>query len=176
MPISIHDYDARDFDYAEITDFNSSARPWYYQMCYEFGFFQTPNSKVAMRPYILRYDNWIDYCKRIYKDDSYTGPDIDGTNAYFGGLDMVADNILFTNAVEDPWQYAGMRHLENSAEQSSHNMAAYLIDCEDCGHCIDLKSAADLSTQAVVDVRKHISDAIAAAFGASNTSTQNLVQ
>lgn len=92
-----------------------------------------------MRPYILRYDNWIDYCKRIYNDDTYTGPDIDGTNAYFGGLNMVADNILFTNAVEDPWQYAGMPPNITNQEQINHNMQSILIDCTDCGHCIDLK-------------------------------------
>lgn len=38
MPIDIADYDARGINGPTIYP-NSSARPWYYQMCYEFGFF-----------------------------------------------------------------------------------------------------------------------------------------
>lgn len=55
---------------------------------------------------------WLDYCKRVF-GETYTAPDIAGTNKLFGGLDINATNIFFINASEDPWQWASMRTIHD---------------------------------------------------------------
>ena len=54
----------------------------------------------------------------------------------FGGLNNNGTNIVFNNAIEDPWQYAGMRKVHNPEKQTS--IVANLMECVDCAHCIDL--------------------------------------
>ena len=54
----------------------------------------------------------------------------------FGGLNNNGTNIVFNNAIEDPWQYAGMRKVHNPEKQTS--IVTNLIECVDCAHCIDL--------------------------------------
>ena len=49
----------------------------------------------------------------------------------YGGLDMKAFNIVFSNGNEDPWQWASLRHSKN-------HMKSLYINCNDCGHCVDL--------------------------------------
>ena len=49
---------------------------------------------------------------------------------------MNASNIVFNNAIEDPWQYAGMREIAYPSYQT--DLIANLIDCTDCAHCVDI--------------------------------------
>ena len=58
-------------------------------------------------------------------------PDVTTTNYDFGGLDLEAFNLIFTNGVEDPWRHA-------SLDQSKGQMVSILINCTDCAHCVDL--------------------------------------
>ncbi len=64
----------------------------------------------GMRSQVLRLNYWPDYCERIFGSDlpaNYA----DQTNAHYGGYDIQGTNIVFTNAAEDPWQWAGMRYI-----------------------------------------------------------------
>lgn len=58
------------------------------------------------------------------------------TEAYFGGLNLNVDHLIMTNGGEDPWQRAS---LTNSTKANS-KVITYLIDCDDCAHCVDLKA------------------------------------
>jgi len=42
-------------------------------------------------------------------------------------------NTIFSNAREDPWKHASI------LETGDKEIIVVDIDCEDCGHCIDLK-------------------------------------
>jgi len=88
-----------------------------------------------MRSYFIESPFWLAYCKRIFGDD-LPALNINFTNSYFGGMNITGSNIFFVNAVEDPWQFAGMREIYNPKLQSG--MEARLINCTNCGHCIDL--------------------------------------
>lgn len=55
---------------------------------------------------------------------------------------MAADNIFFINSIEDPWQYAGMRYLEDPTN-TQKNLRAHYIECANCAHCSDLHVKSD---------------------------------
>lgn len=75
----------------------------------------------------------------------------DATNQHYGGLDIQGDNIVFVNAQEDPWQWAGMRYISPKDERSS-SMTAYMVNCADCGHCIDLQAPREDQPRELTDV------------------------
>ena len=77
-------------------------------------------------------------------------------NAKYGGLNIKADNVIFANAVEDPWQYAGMRKVEDPDSQK--NLVAVLIDCNNCGHCADLYTPKDTDAPSLTRARNQIKD------------------
>lgn len=76
--------------------------------------------------------------------------DVDRTNSVFGGLEITGDNIFFANAAEDPWQWAGMRSIHDPEVQST--MEAEIINCGDCGHCMDLHSQVDTNPPQLTQV------------------------
>jgi hypothetical protein len=55
-----------------------------------------------MRSKRLIVENWLEYCKRIF-GSKLPALDIAATNKKYGGLDIKGQNIIFTNAEEDPW-------------------------------------------------------------------------
>lgn len=109
MGASYYQYDAVNLQKTTI-DVDSNLRQWTYQYCTEFGFFQTPNPKYPMRSQRLDEHYWLDYCQRIFGRD-LPPPHVDATNARYGGLNITGENIYFANAIEDPWQWAGMREI-----------------------------------------------------------------
>lgn len=68
------------------------------------------NHETGMRSQVLQIDFWPDYCKRVFGEDLPANY-YEHTNQVYGGLDIKGKNIFFTNAEEDPWQWAGMRHI-----------------------------------------------------------------
>ena len=68
-------------------------------------------------------------------------PAINYAHTYYGNTAMNATNIVFNNAIEDPWQYAGMRSIPYPEYQTE--LFANLIDCTDCAHCVDIGVAKD---------------------------------
>jgi len=79
------------------------------------------------------------------------GPGWEQVNTMYNGTNLMVDNIYFFNAREDPWQYAGMEKLSTS--QQANNMGYSYIDCQDCGHCIDLHAPSPNDPQVLVDGR-----------------------
>ena len=94
-------------------DINKNSRQWMWQVCTEFGWFQVPNPVFPMRSQLLKLDYWLQFCKDIFAD-SVGPPIVDYYNERYGGLDILGSNIVYANAIEDPWQYAGMRHIHNT--------------------------------------------------------------
>ena len=74
-------------------------------------------------------------------------PAVNFTNMIFGGLNITGDHIFFFNAIEDPWQYAGMRHISDPSTHVSQK--AWLINCTDCAHCVDLHAPAASDAQSL---------------------------
>ena len=55
-----------------------------------------------MRSNYIKSEFWPDYCKRIFGSE-LPPLDIEGTNLYYGGMNIQGSNIYFINAGEDPW-------------------------------------------------------------------------
>ena len=94
-------------------DVNSSARPWTYQYCTEFGWFQTPSKEHPMRSEYLALDYWPALCERAFEGLSF-GAESHRPRAWAntvdqGGVSIAEDAIFFANGGEDPWQWATQR-------------------------------------------------------------------
>ena len=125
-----------------------------------------------MRSFMIDTPFWIEQCRDMFGfDESYNGPDVMGTNTYFGGLDITGSNIIFLNAGEDPWQWASMREpLHNPDLQK--DMVAKLIDCENCGHCVDLHAPSPNDSKNLTDARTLIETTIRGWLGIKENVTQ----
>jgi len=99
-----------------------------------------------MRSNFIGPQYWTPFCEAVFGKDYASDPIVDYYNSYYGGLNITGSQIVFANAIEDPWQYAGKRQIFNKTHQTQ--MEAVLINCNDCAHCVDLKtpSAADAPT------------------------------
>lgn len=124
-----------------------------WQVCTEFGWFQIPNSVYPMRSELLGPDYWLQYCKDIFADN-VGPPAVDYYNNLYGGLNITGEKIVFANAIEDPWQYAGMRHIHNQTTQSG--MEAVLINCNNCAHCVDLRTPSGVDAPTLTNARSRI--------------------
>lgn len=102
----------RDFLRNITVDTDKNMRQWTWQVCTEFGWFQTPNSIEPMRSQLLGPDYWLKWCKDIF-NTTIGPPAVDWYNQLYGGLNITGENIVFANAIEDPWKYAGLRSKFN---------------------------------------------------------------
>lgn len=73
----------------------------------------------------------------------------------FGGRDLKVSNVIFSNAREDPWKHASILNTNNT------DITLIDIDCEDCGHCIDLKVETAQDPQILKASRQQILDLLA---------------
>mmetsp|Transcript_48167 Transcript_48167/g.35355 ORF Transcript_48167/g.35355 Transcript_48167/m.35355 type:complete len:90 (-) Transcript_48167:36-305(-) len=89
-------------------------------------------------------------------------------------MEIKGSNIVFANAIEDPWQYAGMRSIYDPETQSE--MTAVLIDCDNCGHCVDLGTPSDSDPEALIAAREIIYDQIIEWLQASEVQEKLFLQ
>lgn len=110
-----------------------------------------------MRSAKIGPDYWLPYCQAVF-GAQLTEPNIDHYIQKYGGLQISGKYIYFVNNIEDPWQYAGMRTITDPSTQK--DMVANLIDCQDCGHCQDLKTPSDADPPALTIARDHLKNQI----------------
>jgi len=87
-----------------------SYRQWTYQYCSSLAYFNSvgPQSNpLRFKDMDLNY--WQTYCEKSFGTKVY--PNTVHTNSLYGGVKIadVASRIIFTNAGDDPWQWAGIR-------------------------------------------------------------------
>ena len=107
-----------------------------------------------MRSSLINESYWVPYCEAVFQK-SIGEPAVNYYVQKFGGLDITGDNIIFANAIEDPWQWAGMRQIQHP-DTTQKNMAAVLINCNNCGHCIDLSTPSGADTPGLTLARQQI--------------------
>jgi len=130
------------------TIIDSPGRPWTYQYCTEFGFYQVPGENHPMRPQkLLGYDYWVDYCHSIFGLDLQ----INRTIAQFSFHHSAGSDTVYTNGVEDPWQWATELKPNSAIGQYS-----LMSDCTDCGHCVELYNPKDSDSDSLKKVRSFI--------------------
>ncbi|CAK79704.1 unnamed protein product (macronuclear) [Paramecium tetraurelia] len=132
-------------------DFSKNSRQWTYQTCIEVGYFQTanPNVEQSTRSQQLKLDFFRNLCEYSYGISIF--PDEERTNAYFGGLDINVDHLIFSNGSDDPWQHASITKWKQGKEYD-----VKYIKCKDCSHCIDLKATKADDPPELTQARKEI--------------------
>jgi pimeloyl-ACP methyl ester carboxylesterase len=127
----------------------SPMRQWTYQYCTEFGFFQTPYSYIQMRSELLTLDYWTELCQSIFGNHIQTRAN--ESNVQYGGANIMSTNTYFINGGEDPWQWAGVIEA-----QPDLNNNADLLQCENCGHCVELYNEKDSDSEELKQTRENI--------------------
>lgn len=127
------DYDRTTIASTKI-DVYSSGRPWTFQYCTEYGWFQTMSEETPMRSPMIDEAYFSQFCSDAFSGlDMSVYPRAFETTVDQGGFDTAGTNIFFGNGGEDPWQWATQR--ENRPEL---NQVSMISDCNDCGHCAEL--------------------------------------
>jgi pimeloyl-ACP methyl ester carboxylesterase len=145
------DYDANLIKSPVIDPF-SAARPWTYQYCTEYGWFQTPSQIHPMRSQMLQLSYWPEMCERAFPGLNMNGlPRALQTTIDQGGFDIQGTNTFFTNGAEDPWQWATQRQNRPVLDQ-----VAETSNCTDCGHCAELYTPQESDPVELKATREHI--------------------
>ena len=140
-------------------DSTNAARPWTYQTCNEFGYYQTCDSShqpfYAWKEY-LNVDFYRDMCKESFNGWS-KDPETEWINEQYGEVHIEGSNILFPSGTIDPWHALG---VTNSTKFNS-NLNEVPVFILGTAHCNDLYAPnADTDpvslTQARVVISEHI--------------------
>lgn len=82
----------------------SSGRPWTFQYCTEYGWFQSMSTEHPMRSPAVDEKYFSDMCADVFDGlDMSNFPKADQTTVDQGGFDTAGTNIFFANGGEDPW-------------------------------------------------------------------------
>jgi pimeloyl-ACP methyl ester carboxylesterase len=138
-------------------DFKSSSRQWLYQTCTAFSWFQTGHNGNELRYAGIDMDYYFSICDRAY--GVKLRPDTNHTNILMGSVDILkyVSNVMFQNGGDDPWQWCGLREDKTIPER---NVQVTLVKCDDCGHCIDLKTPSSSNPKEIVSVQASITAAV----------------
>ncbi|XP_024540517.1 probable serine protease EDA2 [Selaginella moellendorffii] len=127
---SINTYDQKHLKENLAAGDHSSDRLWWYQVCTEVAYFQAAPANNSIRSALVNVKYHLDLCSNVFGNGTF--PEVDNTNLYYGGNKIRGDKILFMNGSQDPWRHA-------SKQTSSRNEPAYVIKCQNCAHCVDMR-------------------------------------
>jgi hypothetical protein len=135
--------------------------------CTEVAYFQVAPKDKPIRSRQITLEWHREMCNSIFgldfgKDLPWP-PTVDETHNMYGGINVGGSNIFFSNGVEDPWQWAGVREWlpeGNQILQPGKHVEAEIIDCVQCGHCQDLHTPSKDDPHALKEVREHEENAI----------------
>jgi len=153
------DFTTTDDTLADVTVGEELAqRQWYYQSCMEFGYFQTAPRVKPLRSSKIDLGFHIELCKRAF-GPSMLGPDVDQTNAYYGGNHTKSSKIYFPNGSVDPW------HVLSVQSPLSCCPTIIPLIINGTSHCADLYEATSADPASLVaaraDIARKISDWLA---------------
>ena len=128
-------------------------RQWYYQTCTEFGYFQTTDS--AHQPFgdLISLASFTEVCRLAFNVTSAQAfQAVRSTNAYYGGREVNATNIVFPNGSIDPWHTLGI------TKDISPTLRAIFI--EGTAHCANMYPARDADLPSLAKAREDITNSI----------------
>ena len=118
--------------------------------CTEVGYWQTARAPgVSIRSQRIDREYYRQLCLDVF--GLVDLPAIEQTNNYYGGAQLATSNTFFTNGVEDPWQWASVRHT------LAPSVPAVVVNCTQCAHCVEQYTPTANDSQVLVEVRQRIS-------------------
>jgi pimeloyl-ACP methyl ester carboxylesterase len=121
---------------------DDGGRPWAYESCTEFGFWQTDGSTL--------YEPSQSLCQAVFPGAPFYNKDTYNQKYYAPYLvnsNSAPSNILFTYGTEDIWTTIGL------PPQSNSNSKITIQLIEGAGHHFDLNAPTAEDSQAIVDAR-----------------------
>eukprot|EP00475_Leptophrys_vorax_P004879 TRINITY_DN1291_c0_g1_i1.p1 TRINITY_DN1291_c0_g1~~TRINITY_DN1291_c0_g1_i1.p1 ORF type:complete len:396 (+),score=104.95 TRINITY_DN1291_c0_g1_i1:111-1298(+) len=155
-----------DYDSTVMADPNvdplAGGRQWWWMKCTEVAYFQVAPKIFSIRSHRITLEWHREMCNSIFgmnfgKDLPWP-PHVDETNVFYGGINVGGSNIFFSNGVEDPWQWAGVRAWVPKGSHILHpaqGVHAEIADCEQCAHCQDLHTPSSTDPESLRKVREH---------------------
>eukprot|EP00743_Colponemidia_sp_Colp-15_P000773 GILK01000854.1.p1 GENE.GILK01000854.1~~GILK01000854.1.p1 ORF type:complete len:527 (+),score=94.26 GILK01000854.1:149-1582(+) len=128
-----------------------ASRPWFYQSCTEFGYFQTAPKENSLRSSRINLQWHVDLCTKAFKTlsaDSITAL-IAATNSRYGSTHIHGSNIVFSNGSLDPWKSLSITAY---SDVMSKTVLPYVI--QGTSHCGDLHGSTAADGESLVALRK----------------------
>eukprot|EP01013_Petalomonas_cantuscygni_P007921 TRINITY_DN20629_c0_g1_i1.p1 TRINITY_DN20629_c0_g1~~TRINITY_DN20629_c0_g1_i1.p1 ORF type:complete len:492 (+),score=89.33 TRINITY_DN20629_c0_g1_i1:41-1516(+) len=136
------------------------ARAWRWQKCTELAYLQSAPAQTAspapIRASALTLDALVEQCQVVFGAEVVLNSTA-AFNRRFGGPHPQGTNVFFVDASDDPWKEASVA----SAPVAGSHYA--MIDCDNCGHCIDLGRTASSPPQ-LVAVQEQLGQWVARTF------------
>lgn len=111
-------------------------RQWYYQLCSEYGWFQTTDSPFQPFGNRIKLEYFVETCSRVFGDSFNQGRmqrNVDSMNVSNGGRNIVISNAFFTNGGMDPFRFLNVMNsrIANRVEAKTlpckHNIHKYAL-------------------------------------------------
>jgi hypothetical protein len=141
---SCYDYSYKSM-IASMQDVTSQSRSWQFQTCSEFGFWQSTTGSIFFDD--ITSDEINALCEPIFGVKGMT-PDTGAVNARYGGKQLNATNVIFTNGRYDPWSL-----LSISTNSTGGGVEAAVYSA---GHCATMCEPSALDPPSLVAAREAV--------------------
>jgi pimeloyl-ACP methyl ester carboxylesterase len=145
----------------QITDVHWSGtgfdwRPWLYQTCTEFGWYQTTNQESGIYGSLLDLGFFEKWCQDAF-GPSFTHEAMEkhmlATNIEYGGINPDESNVVFVHGTIDPWHAMGILDDISSSATS--------IFIEGTSHCNDMYGDRGDDSEDLTSARLKIGELVA---------------
>merc|ERR1719435_109697 len=131
-------------------------RPWIWQTCTEFGWYQTTNQESGIYGSSLDLGFFEQWCQDAFGPEfthEVLEKNVYGANIEYGGDHPDVDNVVFVHGTIDPWHAMGV--LEDI---SSEAPAIYI---NGTSHCNDMYGDRSTDSEALTEARLRIGELVA---------------
>lgn len=139
-------------------DGSNAARPWTYQTCNEFGYFQTTDS--ANQPFHSWKSLSLQFSEEICSA-SFNGwkamPQTSWVNQKYGEVLIAGTNIALVSGTIDPWHALGVTNATASLLPQPTEHSVFI---QGTAHCNDLYAPASSDPQSLTNAREQIADLV----------------
>lgn len=136
----------------------NNMRPWTYQTCNEFGYYQTTDS--PRQPWY----SWTQLDMDFYRDLCFEGfdgwkadPQTTWMNNVYGDIGIDGTDIIFPAGTIDPWHALGVTNSTKLPQETEH--ALYILGT---AHCADLYAPSNDDPASLTSAREVIAAQVAA--------------
>jgi hypothetical protein len=141
-------------------DPTNAGRPWTYQTCNEFGYFQTTDS--PHQPFhswkLLNMDFYSAMCYAGF-DRWRAEPQVDWMNVNYGGVNIGGTNTLLVAGTIDPWHALGVTNYTHPITSVPNpGTPVYILGT---AHCNDLYAPANSDSDSLINARNKIANVVA---------------
>eukprot|EP01094_Clydonella_sp_ATCC50884_P029667 TRINITY_DN9366_c0_g1_i2.p1 TRINITY_DN9366_c0_g1~~TRINITY_DN9366_c0_g1_i2.p1 ORF type:complete len:490 (-),score=109.07 TRINITY_DN9366_c0_g1_i2:90-1517(-) len=136
--------------YADIVKLEvpNSNRAWLWQKCTEFGYFKPSYPGTSIFWGTIPLEKLTPICEQAFGIKGMM-PNTEFTNTYYGGYDLLATNVMFSNGDKDPWSLLSIR--EDVPPPSQVQAVTYSL-----GHCATMIAPTPQDPPSLTQARKDI--------------------